>query len=57
MYCRIHRSGIINLAFLKELVREGDRKYVAVLGDDLETRVPVSRERIGELKSRLGLEV
>jgi DNA-binding LytR/AlgR family response regulator len=54
-FVRIHRSAIIHLAFLRELVNEGDRRYVAVLGDPPGTRVPVSRERLPALKSALGL--
>lgn len=54
-FMRVHRGALINLAFLKELVREGDRKYTAVLSDMQCTRVPVSRERLGALKTKLGL--
>lgn len=52
---RVHRSAIVNLTFLRELVNEGDRRYVAVLADPAATRVPVSRERIAALKAALGL--
>jgi len=54
-FLRVHRSAMINLDYLKELEREGDRKYTAVLNDAKTTRVPVSRERLDELKQRLGL--
>ena len=54
-FIRVHRSALINLEFLKELEREGDRKYLAVLNDDCKTRVPVSRERLNELKLKLGI--
>lgn len=54
-FLRVHRSGIINLDFLRELRREGDRKYSAVLGDRRQTKVPVSRDRLKPLKTRLGL--
>jgi two-component system LytT family response regulator len=52
-FLRVHRGALIHLAFLKELEREGDRKYVAILTDG--TRVAVSRERLPELKARLGI--
>ena len=52
---RVHRSAIVNLAFLRELVNDGDRRYVAVLSDAAATRVPVSRERLPALKAALGL--
>jgi DNA-binding LytR/AlgR family response regulator len=55
-FLRIHRSAIINLDYLKELDHEGDRKYTAVLSDSSKTRLPVSRERLDELKKALGLE-
>lgn len=55
-FVRIHRGAIINLDFLKELRREGDRKYVAVLGDYFETELPVSRESLVALKAKLGIE-
>jgi len=55
-FLRIHRSAIINLDFLKELEHEGDRKYLAVLSDPLKTRLPISRERLEDLKKVLGLD-
>lgn len=55
-FLRIHRSAIINLDFLKELEHEGDRKYQAVLSDPLKTRLPISRERLDDLKKVLGLD-
>ncbi len=54
-FVRVHRGALINLARLRELVREGDRRYVAVLADSAATRVPISRERLATLKSALGL--
>lgn len=54
-FLRIHRGAIINLDFLKELEHQGDRKYLAVLSDVAKTKLPVSRERLDELKERLGL--
>jgi two-component system, LytTR family, response regulator len=55
-FLRIHRSAIINLLFLRELVHEGDRRYQAVLADPAATRVPVSRDRLPALKAALGLQ-
>jgi DNA-binding LytR/AlgR family response regulator len=55
-FLRIHRSAIINMDFLKELEHEGDRKYLAVLSDIGKTRLPVSRERLDELKKVLNLD-
>jgi two-component system LytT family response regulator len=55
-FLRIHRSAVINLDYLKELEREGDRKYLAVLSDAAKTRLPISRERLEDLKKELGLD-
>ena len=55
-FLRIHRSAIINLDYLKELEHEGDRKYLAVLSDQAKTRLPISRERLDDLKKVLGLD-
>jgi two-component system, LytTR family, response regulator len=55
-FLRVHRGAIINLAFLRELVHEGDRHYVAVLADRGATRIAVSRERLPALKSALVLK-
>jgi len=46
---------MINLTFLRELVHEGDRRYIAVLSDPHQTRVAVSRERLPALKAALGV--
>jgi DNA-binding LytR/AlgR family response regulator len=54
-FVRVHRSAIINIKFLKELKREGDRKYTAILSDRHQTQVLVSRERLPHLKKCLGL--
>ncbi|MGE0173795.1 MAG: LytR/AlgR family response regulator transcription factor [Oligoflexales bacterium] len=53
---RVHRNAIININFLKELKREGDRKYLAILDDHFQNEIPVSRERLQTLKSALGLD-
>ena len=54
-FLRIHRGAVINLDFLQELEHQGDRKYLAVLSDVAKTKLLVSRERLDELKERLGL--
>ncbi len=55
MFVRVHRGAIINIKYLKELKREGDRKFTAVLSDKGQTQVLVSRERLPQLKKFLGL--
>ncbi len=37
-FIRVHRGAILNVGFVEELVKEGDRKYVAVLSDAARTR-------------------
>ncbi|HEY8073367.1 MAG TPA: LytTR family DNA-binding domain-containing protein [Labilithrix sp.] len=52
LFLRVHRSGIVNVDCVKELEAEGERKYVAVLTSGV--RVPIARDRLDEVKSRLG---
>ncbi|NRA65437.1 MAG: response regulator [Pseudobacteriovorax sp.] len=54
-FIRVHRSAIINLTFLGSLERLGDRKYQAVLTDHWANEVAIARDRLGQIKSRLGL--
>lgn len=54
-FVRVHRSAIVNLDFIHELERDGDRKFTAVLSDHSKNRVAISRERLDEVKKRLGL--
>jgi DNA-binding LytR/AlgR family response regulator len=55
LFLRVHRSAFINLSLLRELLHEGDRRYVAVLSDKAGTRIPISRERLPALKVALRL--
>jgi len=55
IFIRVHRGAAINIKYLKELKRLGDRKYVAILTDTSQTQIPVSRERLPGLKAFLGL--
>lgn len=54
LFVRIHRSALVNVTRILALEHEGDRKYVAVL-DDGTTRLPVARERLDDVKARLGV--
>jgi two-component system LytT family response regulator len=53
IFLRVHRSAIVNIEQVKELEAEGERKYVAILTTG--TRVPISRDHLDEVKSRLGV--
>ena len=52
-FMRVHRSAILNIDFVRELQQEGDRKYVAILDNPAKTRVPISRDKLDEVKLRL----
>jgi NO-binding membrane sensor protein with MHYT domain/DNA-binding LytR/AlgR family response regulator len=53
-FVRVHRSHIVNLDRVVGLKRHGDNGLVELAGSEHQT-VPVSRSRLGRLKSRLGL--
>jgi NO-binding membrane sensor protein with MHYT domain len=55
-FVRVHRSHIVNIDFVCGLKRAGDNGVVELAGADRHT-VPVSRSRIGGLKSRLGMRL
>jgi NO-binding membrane sensor protein with MHYT domain len=55
-FVRVHRSHIVNIDFVSGLKRAGDNGVVELAGADRHT-VPVSRSRIGGLKSRLGMKL
>jgi len=54
-FIRIHRSAILNLDHLLELHAMFGGRMVARLKDGKKTELPVSRDRVSALKSRLGL--
>ncbi len=54
-FLRVHRGAILNLNYLSELLQEGDRKYVARVAGCPSLCVPISRDRLEELRKRLGL--
>jgi two-component system, LytTR family, response regulator len=54
-FVRIHRGAILNLDHLLELRAMFGGRMVARLKDGKKTEIPVSRDRVSELKDRLGL--
>lgn len=54
-FLRIHRSAIINLEFLAEMRRLGDRKYIAILSDYFMSEIPISRDAIAAIKTKLNI--
>ena len=53
-FCRIHRSTLLNLAYIQELDGWFEGRVLARLKDDKRTELQVSRDRVQELKKRLG---
>ncbi|HUR34147.1 MAG TPA: LytTR family DNA-binding domain-containing protein [Vicinamibacterales bacterium] len=54
-FIRIHRSTIVNAAFVVELQSDGDGGLVVRLRDEARTELSVARDRERHLKERLGL--
>lgn len=54
-FVRIHRSTIVNLAFVDELLTWFGGRMLIRLKDAKKTELPVSRDRLKELKERLGI--
>ncbi len=54
-FVRIHRSTLVNLAFVQELYTYFGGKMLMRLKDDKKTELAVARERVKELKERLGV--
>jgi two-component system LytT family response regulator len=53
-FVRIHRATIVNLAFVQELY-PGVDGVLARLKDDAKTELSVARDRVRDLKERLGI--
>jgi len=54
-FVRIHRSTIVNAAFVQELYPAVDGGVVVRLKDEPKSELSVARDRVRELKSRLGI--
>ena len=54
-FVRIHRATLVNVAFVQELYTYFGGKMLMRLKDDKKTELAVSRERVKELKERLGI--
>ena len=54
-FCRIHRSTLLNLAYVLELDAWFEGRVLARLKDEKRTELQVSRDRAQELKKRLGV--
>jgi two-component system LytT family response regulator len=54
-FARVHRATIINIAFVQELFPAIDGGVLVRLKDEQKTEVSVARDRVRELKQRLGI--
>ena len=54
-FVRIHRSTMVNVAFVQELYSCFGGKMLMRLKDEAKTELAVARERVKELKDRLGI--
>lgn len=53
-FLRVHRSYIVNLRFVSEFHREDDG-HVLVMGGTGKQRIPISRRKVTEVRSMLGM--
>jgi len=54
-FVRVHRSTLVNLEYVEELLPWFGGKMILRLKDNKKTEISVARDRIKELKQRLGL--
>ena len=54
-FARIHRATIVNLSFVQELFPAVDGGVLVRLKDEKKTELSVARDRVRELKGRLGI--
>lgn len=56
-FFRTHRSYLVNLERVKELIYLPNRTCLLVMEDNEQSRIPVSRRTVKELKQKLGIPV
>ena len=54
-FARIHRATIVNTAFVQELFPAVDGGVVVRLKDSCQSELGVARDRVRDLKGRLGI--
>ena len=54
-FLRIHRSALVNVNCIHEVNLWFAGRQVVTLNDALHTQLPVARDRVRELKERLGI--
>ena len=54
-FVRVHRGAMVNVAFVDEIYPDVDGGIVARLKDERKTEISVARDRVKNLKARLGI--
>jgi DNA-binding LytR/AlgR family response regulator len=54
-FLRIHRSALVNVDWIQEINSWFAGKVILSLKDPQHTQIPVARDRVRSLKSRLGI--
>lgn len=54
-FVRTHRSHLVNIAHVTGFSRDGDKAF-CLIGESDESRVPVSRTRVADIRRLLGME-
>lgn len=54
-FVRVHRSAVVNTAFVHELHTDVDGGLIVRLRDEAKSEVTVARDRVRDLKDRLGI--
>jgi NO-binding membrane sensor protein with MHYT domain len=54
-FVRTHRSHLVNIVYVTGFARDGDKAF-CLLGDGDDSRVPVSRTRVADIRRLLGME-
>lgn len=54
-FFRCHRSYLVNLSKVKELIPWFKGNYYLIINDESEEEIPVGRTRVNELKKKLNL--
>jgi len=54
-FFRSHRSYLVNLSHVREIVPLINGRYLIVMEDNVSTEIPLSRARVKEFKEKLGL--
>jgi len=54
-FFRTHRAYLVNLSYIKEVIPWFNGRYLMNMSDEKSTEIPVSRNRAGNFKKKLGI--